>query len=36
VDYERLEKRLADEDFGLWDHIWAKDLASVHAFLALG
>lgn len=36
VDYGLLEKHLADEDFGLWDHIWAKDLASVHAFLALG
>ena len=36
VDYERLEKHLADEDFGLWDHIWAKDLASIHAFLTLG
>ena len=36
VDYGLLEKHLADEDMGLWDHIWAKDLASVHAFLALG
>lgn len=36
VDYERLEKHLADEDFGLWDHIWAKDLVSIHAFLTLG
>ena len=36
VDYTLLEKHLADEDFGLWDHIWAKDLAAVHAFLALG
>ncbi len=36
VDYGLLEKHLADEDFGLWDHIWAKDLASIHAFLALG
>jgi asparagine synthetase B (glutamine-hydrolysing) len=36
VDYGLLEKHLADEDLGLWDHIWAKDLASVHAFLALG
>jgi asparagine synthase (glutamine-hydrolysing) len=36
VDYERLEKHLADEDFELWDHIWAKDLASIHAFLTLG
>jgi asparagine synthase (glutamine-hydrolysing) len=36
VDYALLEKHLADEDFGLWDHIWAKDLAAIHAFLALG
>jgi asparagine synthase (glutamine-hydrolysing) len=36
VDYTLLEKHLADEDFGLWDHIWAKDLAAIHAFLALG
>jgi hypothetical protein len=36
VDYELLEKRLADEDFGVWDHIWAKDLAAVHAFVGQG
>ena len=36
IEYTLLEKHLADEDFGLWDHIWAKDLAAIHAFLALG
>ena len=36
VDYALLEKHLADEDFGVWDHIWAKDLAAIHAFLELG
>jgi asparagine synthase (glutamine-hydrolysing) len=35
VDYDRLAKRLADEDMGVFEYLWARDLASIHAFIAL-
>jgi asparagine synthase (glutamine-hydrolysing) len=35
VDYELLAKGLADEDMGVFEFLWARDLASVHAFVAL-
>jgi asparagine synthetase B (glutamine-hydrolysing) len=35
VDYVRLAERLEAEDLRLYDYIWARDLAAVHAFLAL-
>ena len=34
VDYEGLRDRLDARDLGVFDYIWAKDLASAHAFLA--
>jgi hypothetical protein len=36
VDYELLEKRLADEDFKMRDLMWARDLAAIHAFVSQG
>jgi asparagine synthetase B (glutamine-hydrolysing) len=33
VDYELLEERLEAEDLALDEYIWAKDLATAHAFL---
>jgi len=33
VDYRRLADRLERADFGLFDWVWAKDLALIHAFL---
>jgi asparagine synthase (glutamine-hydrolysing) len=35
VDYHLLRDRLEREDMDITDVMWAKDLASVHAFLAL-
>ncbi|MGH2716589.1 MAG: asparagine synthase-related protein, partial [Thermoleophilaceae bacterium] len=35
VDYERLGQRLEQEDLDAAGFIWARDLAAVHAFLAL-
>jgi asparagine synthase (glutamine-hydrolysing) len=35
VDYARLSERLEAEDLRLYDYIWARDLAAVHAFLSL-
>ncbi len=35
VDYEALKRRIAARDFSVVDFVWAKDLASVHAFLSL-
>src|SRR5919108_389331 len=35
VDYDLLEKRLADENMQVHEYLWARDLASVHAFAAL-
>jgi asparagine synthase (glutamine-hydrolysing) len=35
VDHERLAKRLADEDMDVFEYLWARDLASVYAFVAL-
>ena len=35
VRYERLAEHLDAEDLTLYDFIWARDLAAVHAFLAL-
>ena len=35
VRYERLVDHLEAEDLTLYDFIWARDLAAVHAFLAL-
>jgi hypothetical protein len=35
VDYIRLSERLEKRDLTLPDFIWAKDLASVHAFLSI-
>ena len=34
VDYRRLAERLERADFGLFDWVWAKDLALIHAFLS--
>jgi hypothetical protein len=34
VDYSRLEERLEREELDLSEFMWAKDLASVHAFLS--
>ena len=34
VDYGILHERLATRDLGVFEYIWAKDLASVHAFLS--
>jgi asparagine synthase (glutamine-hydrolysing) len=33
VRYDRLAQRLQAEDLGIYDVFWARDLASVHAFL---
>jgi hypothetical protein len=35
VDYQQLSDRLEAEDLRLYDYIWARDLAAVHAFLSL-
>lgn len=35
VRYERLAEHLEAEDLRLYDYIWARDLAAVHAFLGL-
>jgi asparagine synthase (glutamine-hydrolysing) len=35
VNYDLLAERLNREDLRLYDYIWARDLAAVHAFLAL-
>ena len=35
VDYDLLELRLAAQDMGVFEYLWAKDLASVHAFVYL-
>jgi asparagine synthase (glutamine-hydrolysing) len=35
VRYDLLRDRLEHEDMGIEDIMWAKDLASIHAFLAL-
>jgi asparagine synthase (glutamine-hydrolysing) len=35
VDYVMLRERLDREQFDLVDFLWAKDLASIHAFLSL-
>ena len=35
IDYGRLADRLENEDMSLIEYQWAKDLACVHAFLAL-
>jgi asparagine synthase (glutamine-hydrolysing) len=34
VDYKALAQRLEQRDLDVSDHVWAKDLAAVHAFLA--
>jgi asparagine synthase (glutamine-hydrolysing) len=34
VDYARLAERIEQRDFTLWEFCWARDLTSVHAFLA--
>jgi asparagine synthase (glutamine-hydrolysing) len=34
VDYTLLAERLASRDLGVFEYIWAKDLASAHAFVA--
>lgn len=34
VDYQRLHEALDRQDLGIFDYLWAKDLAAVHAFLA--
>jgi asparagine synthetase B (glutamine-hydrolysing) len=34
VDYALLHDRLERRDLGVFEYIWAKDLASLHAFLA--
>jgi asparagine synthase (glutamine-hydrolysing) len=34
VDYKALKERLDRRDLGVSDHVWAKDLAAVHAFLS--
>jgi hypothetical protein len=34
VDYEVLRERLDARELGVFEYIWAKDLASVHAFLS--
>jgi asparagine synthase (glutamine-hydrolysing) len=33
VDYERLSRRIDQQDFNRFDWTWAKDLAGIHAFL---
>jgi hypothetical protein len=33
VDYERLAQRIERQDFNRFDWFWARDLASIHAFL---
>jgi len=33
VDYERLARRIEGQDFNRFDWFWARDLASIHAFL---
>jgi asparagine synthase (glutamine-hydrolysing) len=35
VKYDVLQDRLTRENFTLRDYLWAKDLASIHAFLSL-
>ena len=35
VDYDLLHDRIESGDMGVFEYIWAKDLASVHAFLDL-
>ncbi|MDX6549301.1 MAG: hypothetical protein QOG33_2851 [Gaiellales bacterium] len=34
VDYARLAERIKSRNFTLWEFCWARDLTSVHAFLA--
>lgn len=34
VDYEMLGERLRAEDLGIVDYVWARNLASAHAFLS--
>jgi len=34
VDYARLAERIEQRNFTLWEFCWARDLTSVHAFLA--
>lgn len=34
VNYDVLRERLETRDLGVFEYIWAKDLASVHAFLS--
>jgi asparagine synthase (glutamine-hydrolysing) len=34
VDYDLLREHLDHEDLGVFDYIWAKDLASAHAFVS--
>jgi asparagine synthetase B (glutamine-hydrolysing) len=33
VDYRRLQQRLEERDLSLPDYVWAKDLATAHAFV---
>jgi asparagine synthase (glutamine-hydrolysing) len=33
VDYDRLAQRIERQDFNLFDWVWARDLAWIHAFL---
>jgi asparagine synthase (glutamine-hydrolysing) len=35
VDYDLLERRLETGDMGVFEYLWAKDLASAHAFVGL-
>jgi asparagine synthase (glutamine-hydrolysing) len=35
VKYDVLARRLNQQDFGIMDYMWAKDLAGIHAFLGL-
>lgn len=35
VDYPHLAERLRSRDLDMWEYMWAKDLAAVHAFLSL-
>ena len=35
IDYDLLRRRLDARDLGVFEHIWARDLASVHAFVGL-
>jgi asparagine synthetase B (glutamine-hydrolysing) len=35
VDYELLAERLRSRNLDIWEFMWAKDLAAIHAFLSL-